>query len=253
MTAFPYTLQDDDFPCLGLIVLQVDETIEQEFCRLFPPQIARLHVTRVPSGAELTPDSIAEMERALPDAARLLPDTQPLDVVGYACTSGTTLIGAGRVRELVTGAVNTRTVTDPLTAALAECQSRGLARVGIVSPYIASVAEPIRVAFEAGGVTVPDTISFGEQVEARVARIAPWSIADAARALARRSKLDAVFLSCTNLRTLDILAPLTQELGLPVLSSNQCLAAHMAALAKVAVYGAPLHKSVDWQISPFPR
>ena len=234
MTAFPYTLRDDDLPRLGLIVLQVDETIEQDFRRLFPPHLTRLHVTRVPSGAELTPDTIADMERALPDAARLLPATQPLDVVGYACTSGTTLIGADRVRELVTGATQTKAVTDPLTAALAQCERLGLARVGIVSPYIASVAEPIRAAFETAGVTVPDTLSFGEQVEAKVACIAPNSIANAARALAQRSKLDAVFLSCTNLRTLEILAPLTEELGLLVLSSNQCLAAHMGALANVA-------------------
>lgn len=233
MTAFPYTLQEDDLPRLGLIVLQVDETIEQDFRRLFPPDIARLHVTRVPSGAELTPDSIAEMERTLPAAASLLPSAQPLDVVGYACTSGTTLIGADKVRELVTGAARTRAVTDPLTAALARCHSMGLARVGIVSPYIASVAEPIRAAFEAAGISVPDTLSFGEKIEAKVARIAPSSIAAAARALAHRSKLDAVFLSCTNLRTLDSLDALTQELGLPVLSSNQCLAAHMAALAKL--------------------
>lgn len=235
MSAFPYTLQEDDLPRLGLIVLQVDETIEGDFRCLFPPHIARVHVTRVPSGAELTPDSIADMKRALPDAARLLPASQPLDVVGYACTSGTTLIGADKVRALVTGAVQTRAVTDPLSAALAQCHGLGVARVGIVSPYIASVAEPIRAAFEAGGVTVPDTHSFGEQVEAKVARIAPRSIADAARALAQRSKLDAVFLSCTNLRTLDILAPLSEELGLPVLSSNQCLAAHMAALAKITL------------------
>ncbi|MFN7003080.1 MAG: Asp/Glu racemase [Roseinatronobacter sp.] len=234
MSAFPYALQADDLPRLGLIVLQVDETIESDFRRLFPAHVARLHVTRVSSGAELTPDSIAEMKRALPDAARLLPATEPLDVVGYACTSGTTLISADRVRDLVTGAVQTRAVTDPLTAALAQCHHLGVARLGVVSPYIASVADPIRAAFEAEGVTVPDTLSFGEQVEARVARIAPRSIADAARALAQRSKLDAVFLSCTNLRTLDILAPLSEELGLPVLSSNQCLAAHMAGLAKIA-------------------
>ena len=233
MSAFPYTLQEDDLPRLGLIVLQVDETIEGDFRRLFPTNIARLHVTRVPSGAELTPESIAEMKRSLPDAARLLPATQPLDVVGYACTSGTTLIGADRVRDLVTGAVQTRAVTDPLTAALAQCHDLGLARMGIVSPYIASVAVPIRAAFESAGVKVPETLSFGEQVEARVARIAPRSIAEAARTLAQRSRLDAVFLSCTNLRTLDILAPLSEELGLPVLSSNQCLAAHMGALANV--------------------
>jgi maleate isomerase len=106
----------------------------------------------------------------------------------------------------------------------------GLTRIGIVSPYIASVATPIRAAFESAGITVPATLSFGEEVEAKVARIAPASIANAARALARQAELDGIFLSCTNLRTRDILAPLSVELGLPVLSSNQCLGWHMASL-----------------------
>ncbi|MGO4916101.1 maleate cis-trans isomerase family protein [Pseudogemmobacter sp. W21_MBD1_M6] len=231
MNSFPYALLDDDLPRLGLIVLQVDETIEQDFHRIFPPNVARLHVSRVPSGAELTTDSIATMETTLPAAASLLPSSQPLGVVGYGCTSGTALIGAARVRALISGASQTRSVTDPLTAALAACHILKLGRIGIVSPYLPSVAAPIRAAFEAAGIMVADTLSFGEEIEARVARIAPTSIAEAARTLARRSDLDGVFLSCTNLRTLDILEPLKAELGLPVLSSNQVLAWHMAQLA----------------------
>lgn len=233
MSAFPYALQQDTLPRLGLIVLQVDETIEQDFRRLFPPDVTRLYVSRVPSGAELTPDSIATMESALPAAASLLPSVQKLDVVGYACTSGTTLIGAARVRELVAGATRTQAVTDPLSAALAQCHALGLGRVGIVSPYIASVAKPIREAFTAAGIHVPNMVSFGEEIEARVSRIAPESLAEAARELACSRNLDGIFLSCTNLRTLDILAPLARELGLPVLSSNQCLAWHMAKLARL--------------------
>ncbi len=231
MSPFPYALQEDDLPRLGLIVLQVDETIEQDFRRLFPPEVARLHVSRVPSGTELTPESIATMETTLPAAAGLLPATRPFEAVGYACTSGTTLIGAARVRELVTRATRTRAVTDPLSAALAACRALGLGRIGIVSPYVPSVADPIRRAFEAAGIAVPDTLSFGEEIEARVARIAPASIAEAARDLARRNRLDGLFLSCTNLRTLDILDPLARELRLPVLSSNRCLAWQMAQLA----------------------
>jgi maleate isomerase len=76
-------------------------------------------------------------------------------------------------------------------------------------------------------------LSFGEEVEARVARIDPRSTAEAARALAWRGGMDALFLSCTNLRTYDILPALQAELGLPVLSSNQALAWHMARLAGI--------------------
>lgn len=229
MSHFPYHLQEDGLPRLGLIVLQVDETIEQDFRSFFVAERAKLHVSRVPSGAELTPQSIAQMQTALPAAASLLPGG--LDVVGYACTSGTTLIGAARVRALVTQAAQTRAVTDPLTAALTQCRALGLRRIGIVSPYIPAVATPIRAAFMAAGLAVPATLSFGEQIEAKVARIAPAAIAEAARALVRQTALDGVFLSCTNLRTRDILTPLSQELGLPVLSSNHCLGWHMASLA----------------------
>lgn len=237
MTAPAFALTDDPRPALGLIVLQVDETIEQDFRRLVPPAAARLHVSRVPSGDTLTPGTIAAMEGALPAAARLLPPAATFGAVGYACTSGATLIGRDRVAALVAGAVRTAAVTDPLTAALAACRALGVGRLGILSPYIASVAVPIRSAFESEGIAVPETLSFGEEVEARVARIAPQSIAEAAQTLAARGGLDALFLSCTNLRTLDILGPLERATGLPVLSSNQVLAWHMARQAGVALDG----------------
>lgn len=233
MAYFPYRLTEDAHPAMGLIVLRVDETIEQEFRRAFAPEDARLHVTRVPSGDELTPDSIAEMEAELAAAAALLPPAASFDVVGYACTSGTAQIGAERVRALISEGTRTRHVTNPLTAALAAFDHFGLRRVGIVSPYIVPVADMVRLAFVARGIVVPNLLSFGEEIEARVARIDPRSIAGAARALANQCDMDAVFLSCTNLRTFDILPELEAELGLPVLSSNQSLAWHMTRLAGI--------------------
>lgn len=237
MADFPYRLREDATPTMGLIVLRVDETIEDEFRRYIPPGDARMHVTRVHSGDDLTPSSIAEMERALSGAAALLPPAAKFDVVGYGCTSGAALIGPGEVRANVMAGVTTRHVTDPLSAALAAIADLGLERVGIVSPYVASVAEPLRAAFVAEGITVPATLSFGEEAEARVARIDPASIAEAARSLAGQARLDGIFLSCTNLRTQGILPGLRAELGMPVLSSNQALAWHMRKLAGIAAPG----------------
>ena len=126
-------------------------------------------------------------------------------------------------------------VSDPLSAAITALRALNVTRVGIVSPYIASVAAPIRAGFEAADFMVPDMLGFGEEVEARVARIAPASICAAAHALAARAELDAVFLSCTNLRTLEVIPTLEAELSLPVLSSNQVLGWHMAGLAGLAL------------------
>ena len=230
-----YNLSDDPRPRLGLIALQVDETLEDDFRRLIPRGDARLHVTRIPSGARLNADSIGQMAHDLPAAAALLPPAVTFDAVGYACTSGTTLIGAARVADLVSGACTTRAVTDPLTATLRAIRALGLQRIGILSPYVAPVADAMRAAFVDAGVAVPDGVSFGEEIEANVARIEPASTADAARALAARTALDGVFLSCTNLRTLDLIAPLESELGVPVLSSNLTLAWGMARLAALSV------------------
>lgn len=218
---------------LGLIVLQVDETIEQDFRRLFDDPAVALYITRIPSGAQLTPDTIAQMALDLPHAASLLPAAAPFDGIGYACTSGTTLIGADKVAALIRSHATTRTVTNPLSAAIAALDHLAIRSVGIVSPYIASVATPIKHAFEGAGLRVPATLSFGEEVEANVARIDPASIYDAACAIGHSPEVEAVFISCTNLRTLDIIDDLERELGKPVISSNQALAWHLARSAGI--------------------
>lgn len=232
MSQFPYRLSPETnaAPRIGVVVLQVDETIEQDLRRLFPPDTARLHVTRIPSGAELTPETIARMADDLEGAASLLPDVS-YDVIAYACTSGTAHIGEKRVAEAVRAARRTAHVTSPLGSAIQAVNHLGAQALGIVSPYIPSVAEPIRTAIQEAGLSVPVSISFGESIEAHVARIEPDSIVAAGIDAARSGKIDCLFLSCTNLCTLDIIEQLEAETSLPVLSSNQVLAWHAARLA----------------------
>lgn len=226
---------------LGLVVLQADETLEQDFRRLFPDRDVALYTSRIPSGDELTTDSIAAMKSELPRGAGLLPRAARFDAVGYGCTSGTTLIGAEAVAHLIRQGVATPMISDPLSAALAALRALGVARLGLVTPYIEAVAGPVRDAFATAGFEVGATLTFGEEVEARVARIAPASIKAAARAAAKDA--EAVFLSCTNLRTLDIIDELEAELGIAVLSSNQVLAWHMASAT-----AAPLAKDAPGRL-----
>jgi maleate isomerase len=231
MTLAPYQLDPATGAALGLIVLQVDETLEQDFRTLFPAGATRVFVSRIPSGAALNPDTIRRMEADLPAAAALLPPAAEFNAVGYACTSGASLIGPARVSALVSGACRAQHVTDPLTAALAAFRAMGVTRVAILSPYIPSVARTLRDTLESNGVTVPQMRSFGEEVEANVARISPRSIIDAAHQLAQDGTAQAVFMSCTNLPCLDLIPDLEASLGLPVLSSNQVLAWHMSQIA----------------------
>ncbi|WP_095590421.1 maleate cis-trans isomerase family protein [Actibacterium ureilyticum] len=237
MIRAPYRLATPTGATLGLVVLQSDETVEQDIRRLFPYPDTALHFTRIPSGAAVTPETLTQMKTDLPRAVSLLPPSASFDVIGYACTSGATMIGAAAVHALVADNARTRAVTDPLTAALAALNSLQARSIAIVSPYIDTVAAPMRRAFEAGGINVRETVSFGEETEARVARIDAASIRDAALLAARTPGIDALFLSCTNLRTLDVIDDLEDRLNLPVLSSNQVLAWHMAVHAGLPLPG----------------
>jgi len=213
----------------GLIVLQTDETLEHEFRRYFDALDVATYVSRVPSGADVTTETLGAMEREIPQAAALLPPSLSFNAIGYGCTSGATVIGPDRVAELVQGAAKVISVTNPITSVIAALNHFGARRIGMVTPYIESVSAPMRDALIAQGFEIANCISFEEKEEAKVARIHPQSIHDAALSLG--NDLDAVFLSCTNLRTFDVIQQIEVAMGVPVVSSNQALAWHMAKLS----------------------
>lgn len=230
---FPFTLGPPigTLANLGLIVLQADETIEHEFRRLLPERGVALYVSRIPSAPEVTRETLAKMEAEMPRAAELLPFPVRFDAVGYACTSGTSVIGAARVAELVNQGCTTQAVTEPVSALLAACAHLGVARLALLSPYVAQVSDGLRAVLAQGGVDTPVFGTFDEAEETRVARIDRESLIAAACALGADPACEALFLSCTNLRTLDALAGIEELIGKPVLSSNQVLAWHMLGLA----------------------
>ena len=211
---------------LGLIVLQADETIEHEFRRLIREPGVALYVTRIPSGPSVTSESLKAMETALPATTALFPPSLGFNVIGYACTSGATIIGSETVARLVASAAKVETVTDPLAAVVAACHVLKVKRLGFVTPYVLDVSAAMRAALEQQGLEISAFGSFEQAEEGTVARIDPTSVLDAALQIGK-ADCDAVFLSCTNLRTLDIIAPAEAQLGKPVLTSNQALAWHM--------------------------
>ncbi len=218
---------------LGLIVLQADETIEPEFHRLIREPGVALYTTRIPSGRDVTPETLAAMTEALPAAAALLPPSLAFDVIGYACTSGATVIGSETVERQIRSAIDTENVTDPLKAVIAACRALEVRRLGFVTPYVMAVSGAMRAALEKQGMEITAFGSFERAEERTVARIDPRSVLDAALRVGSSAACDAVFISCTNLRTLDIIAAAETQLGKPVITSNQALAWHMLRSAGI--------------------
>lgn len=233
MNTLPYALDADDpsAPPLGLIALQTDETIEPEFSRYFAADQSPLYVTRIPSGEDVTSETLASMEAELPAAAALLPSARPFAVVGYGCTSGSSVIGSDTVQRLVRKTCDTAHVTDPLRATIACAAEHGVSRFALLSPYIEAVNATLRQAFAKNGISMDVFGTFGVKEEAKVVRISKDSVIEAATALGSDPGVEAVFISCTNLRTIDALAAVSSRIGKPVFSSNQALAWHMRRLA----------------------
>jgi maleate isomerase len=229
-----YTRRTDNRPMLGLIALQADRTMEDDFRRLMPDDVSLL-VSRVPSGLDVTPQSLARMEGHLSAAAGLFPVGHRFDVVGYGCTSATAQIGAHAVAERVQAGADTRAVTEPVSALVAACGALELERIAILSPYVASVSDRLRDVLTARGIQTPALASFDESEEASVAQIDDASIVAATVELMAGADVQGVFLSCTNLHTLGVIEPLQAQLGVPVLSSNLVLAWDMLRLAGVPV------------------
>lgn len=217
---------------LGLVILQVDETIEADFRRLLPDGLSLYH-SRIASAPEVTAATLSRMAATLTGAAALLPAHAGLGAIGYACTSGATVLGEAEVARLVGAAHPGVPVSNPLTALKAACRSLGISRLGLVSPYEPAVSQALRDALVDAGIAVSAFGSFDQKEERLVARIATASILDAILAVGGQG-CDAVFAACTNLRAVAVLAEAERRLGKPVLASNQVMAWHMLRLAGVA-------------------
>ncbi|GMI02907.1 hypothetical protein TrVE_jg11451 [Triparma verrucosa] len=214
---------------LGLVVLAMDESAEDDFRTLFGEDV-RIHVARIKSPEHISVESLQDMAPLITETASLFPSV-PLASVGFGCTSATSVIGADKVSELLKAGSDAQNCTNPLTGALAACAHLGVSKCGMVTPYILEVNQTMMDQFEAlGSVTTTCLVSFMENADYNVARISPESMYEAAVKLAKDNvgKIDFIFMSCTNLRTLEVISRVESETGLPCLSSNLCWAWHMA-------------------------
>ena len=235
----PYVVEDEGarLPTLGLVVLQAEETIEDEFRHYLRERSVILHHTRIPSGEAVTHDTLTAMEADLGTAIGLFPVRTSFDVIGYACTSASSVIGEDRVASLITSARPGVRVANPATAAKAGLRALGIQRIAVLTPYNVAVTGDIVKMFEAGGFDISSVTTFDEEVEANVARITPQSILEAAVKTGEGSEAEAVFISCTNLRCAGVIATAEERLGKPVLSSNLALLWHMLMLAGIETKG----------------
>jgi maleate isomerase len=218
------------------VVAPFDLALDRELWRWVPDDVS-LFLTRTPHIE--APVSI-EFAEAVSDAADLARATKAViavepAVVAYACTSGSFVEGVDGERRLVramvaAGAPAAVTTSGALLKALA---SLGVRRVAVATPYVESVTARLHQFLAEAGIATVSSAHLG--LEAGIWKV-PYETTARLLRDADSPAAEAVFVSCTNLPTYDLIAPLERELGKPVLTANQVtLWAALRALDAVAV------------------
>ena len=230
---FPCTLDAGpaSVAAIGLIALASDIVIEPELRRFLPSADVGLYTNRIPMPKVVTVDSLAQMGDNISSTTELLVPDDHLDVIIYGCTSGSMTIGPDKVAAQINGVRPDVAVTDPITAALTGLRTLGCQKIGLLTPYIDEVNAVVERYISGEGFELAVMGSFGQAGDPEISRIPPQAIYDAACALAKSADIEALFLSCTALRTSTIIQPLEDALGIPVVASNQALAWHALRLA----------------------
>ena len=218
---------------IGLIVLASDQTIEHEFHRAIRQDGVAAYANRIAFDNHVTPETLRASGARIAEAAALLLPGMPLDVIAYGCTSASMELGEERVFSEIGKARPEAKCTTPVTAALAALRALEVRRVGIVTPYGPDINRNVAAYFAERGFDVPAIASFNRQDDREAARIAPRAIADGIARMGERADVDAVFLSCTNLRFVDSAAKIEAQIGKPVTSSNHALIWHCLRLAGI--------------------
>ncbi len=218
---------------IGLIVLATDQTIEHEFRKVLDLPGVAFFESRIPNSATITPETLKEMEALIADRSAVILPGATLDVIAFGCTSASMVIGEEKVFAQIRAARPGVACTTPITAAFAAFDALGAKRIGVLTPYRDDINRFMREYITARGYAVPVFGSFNEENDDIVARIAPESIREGIARIAAEGGVDAVFISCTNLRLAECAREIEREIGLPVTSSNHAMAWHCLRLAGV--------------------
>jgi maleate isomerase len=216
---------------LGLIVLATDHTIEHEWRGMLGGlEGVGFYESRLMNSASITPETLREMEKEIAWATKLIRPGERIDVMAFACTSGSLVIGDenvfARIRESRPGVA----CTTPMAAAVAAFEKLGVRRIALLTPYVDRINQMMREHLERQGIAVPVMGSFNHENDDEVARIDAQSLSEAVLELGARTEVDAVFVSCTSLRVASLIENLEARLGKPVTSSNHALAWHSLRL-----------------------
>ncbi len=204
---------------LGFILMSTDLAAESDFFEMVPEGVA-VHITRLKTDDFTTTETLALHIDDLANAAsRIQPDIKP-DVVSYHCTSGSIVIGEERVFEEIRKGAPRATPMCIVTAVVDALHELNAQKIVVGTPYLDEINTIEAEYLVDKGFDVIDIQGLNLTTGVEFGRVTPayW------KAFAQQidhPDADAIFLSCSGIRALEVVEEMEQLIGKPVITSNQ--------------------------------
>jgi len=208
---------------VGLVILATDHTTEPDFRRMVASERVGVYVARIAYANPTTPENLRRMQPALTEGASLILPGEPLDAICYSCTSASVVIGDAEIEAAIGAAKPGVPVVTPTMAAMRGLKALGASRISVLTPYVVETGRPMADYFQRHGFDLASFTCLGFDDDREMARIKPSALVDLAREV-MADDAEALFISCTGLRSAGIAAEIEAAIGRPVVTSNQATA-----------------------------
>jgi len=215
---------------VGLMVPANNTTMEGEMLGWLPPG-STCHTLRIPRGQGLlTDETLPAYKQAAIDLCKQFTQ-HPIDVIAYGCTAAGFILGPEGDNEIAQkiGVVSGKPVITTARAMMLALEDLKAKTLSLLTPYQDDVNHRLNAFLASGNLSVTHFDSFYATDVVALGKITEKQVAERAATLCRQD-VDALFIACSQLPTLNVVKNLSLNWGKPVLSSIQ-VTAHYAQIA----------------------
>ena len=233
---------------IGVMLPAGDGTAEPDFQRIFAPFGVTVHSHRLWHESELEPlTRFDRMNSQIVEATRYLSRVN-LAAIAYCCTGGSFYRGPGwdtEILQLIESASAGTPAFATSPSVIKALRSVGAKKVSAITPYPDWFNERLRLYLEAQGLEVLN-VDAHPTPASRVIPIYDHDPEEIVEFAGEKCSPDADVLlcSCTDWRSLEVVSRLEEQLGIPVITSNQAtiwdIAQRLELPGPIAGYGSLL-------------
>ena len=206
---------------IGLIIPSANIIIEPELYRVIPKSFS-IHITRIPI-MKSSSTNIRRMNEFIKDAVQLLLHAQ-VQLMIYACVSGSFVEGI-QGEKAIRQKIETLSNLPTLTASMALVNTVkyfNFRKVLLLTPYPHKIHLLAKNFFEENKIEILDHKTLNITDSIAIGKTSIEEVYSLAKSFDNKDA-ESLIISCTNLKTMDIISQLENELGIPVITSTQSI------------------------------